>query len=151
MIMKDRSRRTARSGSDERGATHGFDEAYTVGFGRPPLGSRFKRGISGNPKGRPKYSKNLKTLIHQALTAPIAVKEGAHSRRVSKLEGVVLRQLQGALKGNDRAALAIIKMAIQMGFLDDPVGGDSSEAPLSASDERILADLFTRGKKVRRR
>jgi hypothetical protein len=62
----------------------------------------------------------------------------------------VLRQLQGALKGNDRAALAIIKMAIQMGFLDDPVGG-SGETPLSASDERILTDLLSRGKKVRRR
>jgi len=150
MSMKDRSRRTARPASDDGGATRGFDEAYTVGFGRPPLGSRFKRGASGNPKGRPKHSKNLKTLIRQALTAPIAVQEGAYSRRVSKLEGVVLRQLQGALKGNDRAALAIIKMAIQMGFLDDPVG-DSGETPLSASDERILADLFTRGKKVRRR
>jgi Family of unknown function (DUF5681) len=149
MSMKDRSRRTARSSSDDGGATRGFDETYTVGFGRPPLGSHFKRGISGNPKGRPKYSKNLKTLIRQALTAPIAVQEGARSRRVSKLEGVVLRQLQGALKGNDRAALAIIKTAIQMGFLDDPVG-NSSETPLSASDERILADLFARGKKVRR-
>ena len=94
-------------------------------------------------------AENLKTLIRQALTAPIAVQEGAHSRRVSKLEGVVLRQLQGALKGNDRAALAIIKMAIQMGFLDDPVG-NSSETLLSASDERILADLFARRKKVRR-
>ena len=151
MSMKKGSCRTARSASDDGDATRGFDEAYTIGFGKPPIGSRFKRGISGNPKGRPKHSKNLKTLIRQALTAPIAVKEGAHSRRVSKLEGVVLRQLQGALKGNDRAALAIIKMATQMGFLDDPVGGDSSEAPLSASDERILADLFPRAKKVGRR
>jgi Family of unknown function (DUF5681) len=149
MSMKDRSRRAARSARGDEGANSRSDEAYTIGFGRPPLGSRFKRGISGNPKGRPKHSKNLKTLIRQALTAPIAVQEGARSRRVSKLEGVVLRQLQGALKGNDRAALAIIKMAIQMGFLDDPVG-NSSETPLSASDERILADLFARGKKVRR-
>jgi hypothetical protein len=50
MSMKDRLRRTARSASDDGGATRDFAEAYTVGFGRPPLGSRFKRGISGNRK-----------------------------------------------------------------------------------------------------
>jgi hypothetical protein len=48
------------------------------------------------------------------------------------------------------ADLPSARVSIQMGFLDEPVG-DSSETPLSASDERILADLFTRKKKVQRR
>ena len=73
-----------------------------------------------------------------AITAPISVQEGSQSRRVSKIEGVVLRQLQGALKGNDRSAMAIIKMAIQMGFLEDPDGSAAENTALSASDERIL-------------
>jgi Family of unknown function (DUF5681) len=142
MSAKNQTRRTSRF-------RHG-EETTAVGFGRPPAASRFKRGVSGNPKGRPKNSKNLKTLIRQALTAPISVQEGSHSRRVSKIEGVVLRQLQGALKGNDRSAMAIIKMAIQMGFLEDP-DNNSAEAPvLSASDERILADLIPRPKKAKR-
>ena len=123
---------------------------YKVGYGKPPEASRFKSGISGNAKGRPKGSKNLKTLIRRAMTSTIAIQEGSRSRRVSKIEGVVLRQIQDALKGNDRAAMAVIKMAIQMGLLEDP-DSNSVETALSASDERILAQLFTRQKKAKRR
>jgi Family of unknown function (DUF5681) len=123
---------------------------YKVGYGKPPKASRFKSGSSGNAKGRPKGSKNLKTLIRRAMTSTISIQEGSRSRRVSKIEGVVLRQLQDALKGNDRSAMAIIKMAIQMGLLEDP-DSNSVETALSASDERILAELFTRQKKAKRR
>ncbi len=124
---------------------------YSIGYGRPPLGSRFKPGASGNAKGRPKNSKNLRTLIREAMTTTISVKEGSASRRVSKLEGVVLRQLQNALKGSDRSALAVIKMAMQMGFLEDPndtVGEDNS---LSAADAQILEHLLTRRRESKRR
>ena len=123
---------------------------YKVGYGKPPKASRFKSGTSGNAKGRPKGSKNLKTLIRRALTSTIAIQEGSRTRWVSKIEGVVLRQIQDALKGNDRAAMAVIKMASQMGLLEDP-DNNPVETGLSASDERILAELFTRQKKARRR
>ena len=53
------------------------------------------------------------------MTAKIPVQEGSGGRLVTKLEGVVLRQLQNALKGNDRSAMAVIKMATEMGFLED--------------------------------
>ena len=85
------------------------------------------------------------------MTSTISIQEGSRSRRVSKIEGVVLRQLQDALKGNDRSAMAIIKMAIQMGFLEDPDSNSAEATALSASDERILAELFTRQKKAKRR
>ena len=38
------------------------DEAYAVGWGKPPRHTRFKKGQSGNPKGRPPGSKNMNTL-----------------------------------------------------------------------------------------
>ena len=124
---------------------------YLVGYRRPPVRSRFQPGSSGNLKGRPKNGKNLKTLIRQALTAKISIKEGPNSRRVSKLEGVVLRQLQSALKGDDRSAMAVIKMATQMGFLDDADSNPAEATPLSASDERILEQLLTCRRKAKRR
>ena len=124
---------------------------YKFGYGKPPKSSRFESGSSGNAKGRPKGSKNLKTLIRRAMTSTVSIREGSRSRRVSKIEGVVLRQLQDALKGNDRSAMAIIKMAIQMGFLEDPDSNPAEATALSASDERILEQLLTRRHKARRR
>jgi hypothetical protein len=46
--------------------THpGANSNYQVGYGRPPAKSRFKKGTSGNPRGRPKHSKNMKTIIRR--------------------------------------------------------------------------------------
>jgi hypothetical protein len=121
---------------------------YAIGYGKPPLSTRFKPGESGNAKGRPRNSKNLKTLIRQALTAKISIREGSSNRQVSKIEGVVLRQLDSALKGEDRAAMAVIKMAMQMGILEDP----PSEAvdAVTTSDEEILRQLMAIQKRRRR-
>jgi hypothetical protein len=119
---------------------------YAVGYRKPPLASRFKPGTSGNAKGRPTGAKNLKTLIREAMTASISIQEGQKTKRVSRLEGVVLRQLQKALMGSDQAAMAVVKMALQLGFLQD-AEGSHSELALSEQDELILNVLANRSPK----
>jgi hypothetical protein len=116
-----------------------------VGYGRPPVASRFKPGRSGNPKGPPKSAKNLKTLIREAMTASIPIQEGEKTRRVPRLEGVVLRQIQNALKGSDKSAMAVLKMALQLGLLQD--SSDSGEISLGREDERILNELLARSRR----
>jgi Family of unknown function (DUF5681) len=142
------ARKVTRIKKGERSSNRHSERAYLVGYRRPPVTARFQPGSSGNPKGRPKNSKNLKTLIRQAMTAKISIREGPNSRRVSKIEGVVLRQLQSALKGDDRSAMAVIKMATQMGFLEDADSNSSEATALTASDERILEQVLTRRHKV---
>jgi hypothetical protein len=139
MNAKDKSAKPKRKGAPSPERIRRLNDA--VGYGQPPTETRFKPGLSGNPKGRPRGSKNLKGLIKQAMTAPIHIQEGQISRRVSKIEGVVLRQLQSALKGSDRAALAIIKMAMQMGFLEEPEGRTEEADALTATDLQILEQL----------
>ena len=117
-----------------------------IGYGRPPEQSQFKPGQSGNPKGRPKASRNLKTIIRNALTSSVILREGERKRSVSKLEGIVLRQLESALKGNEKAALATLKMAGQVGLLDS--GDSGGDIPiLSATEQAILNEVFDRSTK----
>jgi Family of unknown function (DUF5681) len=115
-----------------------------VGYGRPPVANRFKPGTSGNLRGRPKGAKNLTTLIKEAMIATIPIQEGEKTRRVTRLEGVVLRQIQSALKGNDKSAMAVLKMALQLGLLQD--SSDSGEISLGREDERILNELLARSR-----
>jgi hypothetical protein len=61
------------SAADEE-TVNGTD--YAVGFRRPPLHTRFKPGVSGNPSGRPKDCKNFKTLLHSILNEQISLQEG---------------------------------------------------------------------------
>jgi hypothetical protein len=114
----------------------------TVGFGRPPLHSRFKRGQSGNPRGRPKNSKNFTTIVQDVLTQRITIREGNQRRSITRLEGVVLRQVDDALKGNDRAALATLKIAAQVGLLGKRETPPESPS-LTPADEQILEKVRT--------
>jgi hypothetical protein len=113
-----------------------------VGYGRPPAHTRFKPGKSGNPKGRPKSSRNLRTIIQDALTTKIVLRQGQGKRSISKLEGIVLRQVEGALKGNDKAALATLKMAAQVGLLEGSEN-EIEEAALSASEKEMMEELLS--------
>jgi hypothetical protein len=61
--------------------------------GNPPLHTRFQKGQSGNPNGRPKGSKNMKTRIERVLNKPITITE--HGRQVKRELGDVLVQRLG--------------------------------------------------------
>jgi Family of unknown function (DUF5681) len=51
---------------------------HAVGYGRAPRHTRFQPGRSGNPKGRPKGSKNFSTLFSEELAQPVTLTEGAN-------------------------------------------------------------------------
>jgi len=145
--QKSRKHRHALSGDSDRE----LDAApYKVGYKRPPVSTRFKPGSSGNPKGRPKGQRNFKTIIEEALNAPVVVREGDKKRHVKKAEAIVLRQLDSAMKGDGRATETIIKLMKLMGLLDPNQPG-TEVAKLSAAEESILAEIVEQRAPSRRR
>ena len=98
--------------------TNGTD--YTVGYCKPPVHSRFKPGQSGNPSGRVKGSKNLKSLFHQILNEQILV-DGNQSKTVTKAEALMRRLIIGALKGDTRSLVTLMRIAEQTGEFQDEV------------------------------
>ena len=55
-------------------------QTFSVGYGRPPVHSRFKPGQSGNPKGRRKGQRNVGTVVDGELSQRIKVREGNRTR-----------------------------------------------------------------------
>ena len=106
---------TAASADDAHSDERGPALPAKVGYCRPPLHSRFKPGVSGNPSGRAKGSKNLKTLLHSILNEQISLQEGSQSRKVSKAEAIMRRLIIGALKGDSRDLHALFRLAEQTG------------------------------------
>src|SRR5215467_13340135 len=65
---------------------------YKIGYKKPPLHTRFKKGQSGNPRGRPRGVKNFSTVLNDALNQPVFVTENGRRRKISKRE-LGIRQL----------------------------------------------------------
>jgi Family of unknown function (DUF5681) len=91
-----------------------------VGYCRPPLHSRFQPGKSGNPSGRAKGSKNLKSLFDKILAEEISLREGAVIRKVSKAEAVLRGLVVSALKGEPKSIVTLFRLAEQTGQFEDP-------------------------------
>ena len=115
---------------------------YEVGFGKPPESGQFKKGTSGNLKGRPKGARNLKTDLLEELDETMNVREGDRERRISKQRALIKIQVARALNGNDRAAAKIIDLYLKVIGLDDDAA--DADLPLTDDESAVIEKLEER-------
>jgi hypothetical protein len=84
------------------------DRPYETGYGKPPKHRRFQKGQSGNPKGRPKGSKNFATIFHEVGRQKIKVTENGVTREITKFEASSTQLLNKAAAGDMRALNTMI-------------------------------------------
>jgi hypothetical protein len=103
---------------------------YQVGYGKPPMHSRFKKGESGNPKGRPKGSKNVATLLEKELKQRVLVTENGRRRSITKQEAMLKHLVNKAVSGDRRLMQLLLD---EMRLLE-------AQAALSSSGKEVLAE-----------
>ncbi len=116
---------------------------YEIGYRKPPRHSQFEKGKSGNPRGRPKGSRNLRTDLEEELREPIVVREGEIRKTVSKQRAMLKSLTAKAVQGDTRAAGLVVDMVYRL--LHD---GDL-ETPDEVLDDQDLAILETYTRRLR--
>jgi hypothetical protein len=114
-----------------------------VGYKRPPKHTKFKPGRSGNPKGRLKHVRNLKTEFLDELSEVIRVREGNREIKISKQRAFVKSLVAAAIRGDMRATTALVSFCSRA-FGHEPEVNQSG----NPDDLEILADFV--GREVRR-
>lgn len=118
------------------------EAGYAVGYGKPPFGSRFKPGQSGNPRGRPKGAKALNTIVRDTLTQKVVVRTANGEKRISRIEAALHKTIELAMKGNPRALAQLLKLyADAVPDAKSSTAGHQPCEDLTATDVAMLDEL----------
>jgi hypothetical protein len=115
--------------------------SYIVGYGRPPLDTRFQPGQSGNRRGRPKGARNLATELRTVLAESVVIREGERSRKVPKLRALLTALVNRGLKGDQRAAATVVATVLRIEGNNMPVVEPTA---IAAEDVQILERAMIR-------
>ncbi len=99
---------------------------YAVGYGKPPLHTRFRKGESGNPSGRPRRKSDLASLLTRALDRPVAAAGGGAG---TQREAIIAALVEKSAAGDLRATKLVLDLMRQVGPAAEP------PAPLAVAPE----------------
>jgi uncharacterized protein DUF5681 len=110
---------------------------YAVGYGRPPTSSQFQPGQSGNPKGRPKGTRNASSMARDALEGTTNVKVKGTWRKMT-VRKAAYRSV------GERAAAGDAKALDYLLSLESEERAPGPDQPLSVKDFELLQGFFDR-------
>ena len=109
--------------------------------------TRFQQGKSGNPKGRPRGSRNFRTELNEVMTASIAVREGGKRRNISRQRALLLALFDKAIHGDPKAADSLVKLAMTVSGKGCIEPEKEHSEKLTPSDAAIVADFLARNQR----
>jgi hypothetical protein len=119
------------SGEDER--------PDRIGYKSPPEHTRFKKGRSGNPSGRPKRAAGHKQTVARILQEPVTTRtKDGRKKRLTTQEAILLRLKQKALDGDVRAIDRLNTFARELEAIEEAKAYNARRNELEAEDKEMI-------------
>src|SRR4051794_5423367 len=114
---------------------------YEVGYGKPPRHSRFQKGRSGNPKGRPRGSKNLSSLLNDALNGWVVVVENGRRKKITKREAIITELVNKSASADLKATQIVLAM---LSDLESRADASADLTPFTEADQQVIQRIQAR-------
>jgi hypothetical protein len=117
-------------------------DGYDVGYGKPPAQRRFAKGQSGNPKGRPKGSRNFSTIVRKEFRRRIAISENGLRKHTTKIEAFAKQLVNKGVAGDPKfAPMALAEIHRQEGAIEQAAAALPVDRP---EDQLTIANIIRR-------
>lgn len=113
------------------------------GYKNPPKHSRFQKGCSGSPAGRPKGSKNTLKLLDAVLEQKIKIQQEGKTISITKKQAMLMQLVNAAVKGEIKAIAALFPYMMQLDMKEEQ---SLETSKLSLKDEEILQQFLEENK-----
>jgi hypothetical protein len=110
-----------------------------MGFGKPPVRTRFKKGRSGNPKGRPRKQPDRHSELTKVLREKVTITVEGQQKKVTVQQALLLRLRDQALRGELWAGKLLQKVVAALPESASESGSVDMEA-IGAKFDRIMAE-----------
>ena len=120
---------------------------YSVGYGKPPVHTRFRKGQSGNPSGRASETPagRAKAFALEEAYRTITVKDGRETVALPAIQAILRRQITLAAKGNGPAQRAVIAAVLA---LEEEQAQEAAEQAARKLTEDNPTDLIDAARRV---
>jgi hypothetical protein len=115
-------------------------DSYDVGYGKPPVHSRFCKGQSGNPRGRPRGANTggLKEIFLKEAHRTVRVREGDRIEQIPAVRALIRVMIASAAKGNGPAQRTCIEV---LRLCEQELANQAAAGPHGKAAERPLSDI----------
>ncbi len=113
-----------------------------VGYCNPPERTRFKTGQSGNPRGRPKGTLNIATVLERTLREKVVINENGKRKIITKLEAAI-KQLTNKAASGELKALQLLTALVRSAE-ERAIQAPAPNSGLEEVDERVVLEMLRR-------
>jgi hypothetical protein len=118
------------------------DSIYEVGYGKPPRANRFRKGRTGNPRGKRQGEENTISAFKRIVSRRVKIKDDEQVRTITLAEAVILKNYNAALQKNPFAMNNIFRLAENAGEFVDTTDPKQVGRPLFVPEKAKTMEEF---------
>lgn len=125
------------------------DSAYEVGYGTPPRANQFRKGRTGNPRGKRRGQENIISAFKRIVSKRVKIKDGEQVRTITLAEAVIFKNYNAALQKNPFALSNIFRLAEDAGELVDFTDAKQVGMPIAVPEKVTIEEFLAEfGRKI---
>jgi hypothetical protein len=112
-----------------------------VGYGKPPKHAQFRKGQSGNFRGRPRGALNLATVLQRALREEVVITKNGRREVLTKLEAAIAQLVSKAISGDSQAIRYLCQLVASA---EERSVAAEATTQLSEKDQTVMKNILKR-------